>query len=358
VCAAASVRVPVKRIFPSLEDVRLQKAALQRGEITERWLGEVDPTVNFMNYANVLYVGQIGIGTPPQPFYVIFDTGSSNLWVPAANCAGHSCRHKHRFDSRYSSTFEPDRRTWFIRYGTSSASGVLGSDNVTLGGSTLSQVTFGLADYIPPFFGNIPFDGILGLAYPTIAVDGVVPVFDYMIEQGLVHEKLFSIYLDSTGDERSYIDFGSLPEGVTEDQIFWIPVIRQMFWTIDFSEIRISGTPFGGCFPLSCVGIVDSGVSLIIGPTAHVSRIIKAIGLKPDCSNLDSLPDLEVEFTKGVTYAVPPSVYVLSENGECELGIAAWNTSFWIFGDTFIRSLDGVVFDRGSNRIGLIQKLH
>ncbi|VDQ05010.1 unnamed protein product [Trichobilharzia regenti] len=164
------------------------------------------------------YYGEISIGTPPQEFHVIFDTGSSYLWIPSSKCkdSNTACQVHHKYDSSLSSTYKENGEEFSVEYGTGRASGFLSSDvihvrkhNVILI-SAIQLFTFiqiGELDVVDQTFGEVTdepgsvfvpfhFDGIMGMSFEITSKNSAVkPVFLNMIDQNLVDEAIFSIYL-------------------------------------------------------------------------------------------------------------------------------------------------------------------
>ncbi|XP_053417490.1 pepsin A [Nycticebus coucang] len=315
------------------------------------------------NYMDTEYFGTIGIGTPTQEFTVIFDTGSSNLWVPSVYCSSPACSNHNQFNPQSSSTYQATSQTVSIAYGTGSMTGILGYDTVQVGGITDTNQIFGLSETEPgSFLYYAPFDGILGLAYPSISSSGATPVFDNIWNQGLVSQDLFSVFLSSNDQSGSVVMFGGIDSSYYTGQLNWIPLSSEGYWQITVDSITMNGEPIA-CSQ-GCQAIVDTGTSLLSGPTSPIANIQSYIGASEDsygqmvisCSAINSLPDI-VFTINGVQYPVPPSAYILQQNGGCTSGFQGMNLptasgELWILGDVFIRQYFAV-FDRANNQVGL-----
>ncbi|XP_064400417.1 lysosomal aspartic protease-like [Halichondria panicea] len=362
------VRIPLHPISHDLS--ALERYALARKALQVKYSSHVlgDAPEPLTNYLDAEYYGNITIGTPGQSFQVIFDTGSSNLWVPSAQCKSDdlACKTHQKYYSNTSSTYVANGKSFAIQYGTGNLSGFLSQDTVTVAGIAVKNQIFAEATVQPGnTFVNAKFDGILGMAYSSISVDSVPTVFADMVTQKLVQNPVFGFYLNR--DEKGKLG-GELLLGGTDPNRFsgdlkYVNLDQETYWQFTMDKITVDGG--GTTYCNGCDAIADTGTSLIAGPSTDVTAINKQIGgqLDPnagvyivDCNKINSLPN--VTFTiGGYTFALTGAEYILKDYSDgavvCFSGFQGIQLPkpLWILGDVFI-GVYYTEFDIIQNRVG------
>uniref|UniRef100_A0A8B9XYE2 Peptidase A1 domain-containing protein n=1 Tax=Bos mutus grunniens TaxID=30521 RepID=A0A8B9XYE2_BOSMU len=293
------------------------------------------------NIMDMLYVGNITIGTPPQEFQVVFDTGSSDLWVPPVFCQSLACATKVMFIHLWSSTFQHTQKVFNIKYHTGRMKGLLVYDTVRIGDlvSTDQPFSLSMAEY---GLEHIPFDGILGLNYPNMSFSGAIPIFDNLKNEGAISEPVFAFYLSKDKREGNVVMFGWVDHHYYKAELncdldaLFLP----LFLSISMKRKVIACS--GGC-----EAFVDTGTALIKGPRRLVNNIQKLIGATSRGS----------KHYISCSAVISSRAYILKDSRSHCYTTFKENTvrtsrEIWILGDVFLR-LYFSVFDRRNDRIGL-----
>jgi len=322
--------------------------------------------VPLSDYMNAQYYAPITMGTPPQEFKVVLDTGSANLWVPSTECSSIACFLHAKYDHSKSSTYKPNGTDFEIRYGSGSLSGYVSQDTLTIGDLSVKHQDFAEATKEPGLaFAFGKFDGILGLAYDTISVNHMVPPFYNMLNQKLLDEPVFGFRLGSSEEDGGEMTFGGLDEKAFEGKMSYVPIRRKGYWEVELEKIGFGEEELD----LENTGAaIDTGTSLIVMPTDIAEMLNKEIGATKSwngqytvpCDAISKLPELSF-FFGGKEYALKGEDYVLNAGGTCissftGMDIPAPIGPLWIVGDTFLRKYY-TAYDLGRNAVGFAKSM-
>ncbi|XP_014728308.1 PREDICTED: gastricsin isoform X2 [Sturnus vulgaris] len=319
------------------------------------------------NHLDSSYFGEISIGEPPQKFLVLFDTGSSNLWVPSMNCKSPACFNHAKFQPSDSATFTSSGQSHTVSYGSGSVTADLGSLPLQIQSVTVTQQEFGLSQEEPtqPFY-FADFDGILGMAYPSLAVGGMATALEGMLDQDQLSEPVFSFYFSRqpTYEYGGELILGGIDPQLFQGDITWAPVTQKLYWQVALEDFAVGQSVSSWCSQ-GCQAIVDTGTFLLTVPQEYIESILEALGAQEtsygvsyavDCSDTQSLPPIAFGIG-GARLLLSPSAYVLNSNGYCTLAIEATylpsqdGQPLWILGDVFLKEYY-TIFDMANNRVG------
>lgn len=337
--------------------------------------------------------------------WVVFDTGSTNIWIASDLCKSGACVKpgRHRYDHTMSSTFQsPEHGSVLeIQFGTGKLRGPQGVEDFHVGPFTVKNQTFGMIEVQDGrVFEDVPFEGIMGLAFPSMSANGVTPFFDNIIHQKAMPTNEFAFYFSLDTPAANGVFWGGVDKAFYNDKIEYYPVTDPFYWSLPLLAFQIGNeTLLGGGtdgLPLPAKGatssflqkggavasttspkaIVDSGTTYFTAEGPLFSDVMQKLQGKPcDQVSEDTHPPITYWLRSKSGEARPFKLnnkqYMTStdgsERGMCtpafmRIDIPSQHGPAMVLGEVFMRHYFSV-FDRGdgkdgSGRVGFAPAAH
>lgn len=203
------------------------------------------------------------------------------------------------------------------------------------------------------------------MAFPSAAVISGNPVIQTMITNGMSPSTV-GIWLNRIpGSSGGQITFGGTDTTKYTGSINWLPVTSAYYWSVLYNSVRIGTTTI----TTGTRAIMDSGSSLIFGPTSAVNTINSIIGATSygnglwtvNCASISSMPLVTFRMNN-INFAMTAATYVLPIAGLCFSSFSPLNLYnnegqlSWVMGDAFMSTFY-TVLDIPNQRLGLARAI-
>ncbi|KAI6237698.1 Peptidase A1 domain-containing protein [Aphelenchoides besseyi] len=293
---------------------------------------------------NMMYWGTIYMGTPPEPFSVVFDTGSSMLWLPKKGCrsSGPLSRYcpqdSELYDPSQSVTAKPTNKPFNIKYGIGSARGHFYTDYLTFGSALRFKkpVTFGAGEEM-----EFSDQGIFGLPSSDNAAKDGSSVMHEAWRQKILNAPIFTIHMrtcpvyeDNKCQDGGLITFGGVDEINCEKEIQYVDILLNTnHWKFVMSQFQIGQA----VIRTTIIAVSDSGNNRLTAPAIFVQQMMNSIGARAVGNYYIVECDTDVTVTITINdyqYVIPSHRMLLNlHNGFCRILLSS--SSRWVLGAPF-----------------------
>merc|ERR1711937_89855 len=145
------------------------------------------------------------------------------------------------------------------------------------------------------------FDGICGMGWDDISVDGVTTPLRSLVNSKALDANVFAFYLGS-GGAAGELMLGGVDDTKYTGDFSYLPVQEMVpgktgYWEVVMDDVQINGQSVIS----TKRGVVDSGTSLLAVPKSDIKAIAKLLGAK----SLLPIPPFNSEYTIDCASAAP-----------------------------------------------------